>query len=210
MTSIRGLLLGILLVGVVATIAYLFIFRDGSREERTVMQPLPADHFAPVARSTYRPRSIPLLEREPKKILPPGVDPLDVARIVQIRRKDREPLSIVELKDGGVLVERDSTVEGIEVTDFEHQIVDLGVAFTLGFSLGTDAGGRWTIRPAGTVSLVEILGAVRFPSLGADPDGFGPLIQARVLDEIWVGIGPYWRFADLNQKSLRITIQYTL
>jgi hypothetical protein len=182
-----------------------------SPPKKTTMQAVPDDRYASVERGTYRPRSIPLLEPRPKRALPPGVDPLKVSRIVEIRlRKNADPLSVVELKTGEVLLERDSTVESVEVTDFTPPIFLTGLGFAVGLSLGMRDDGRWTIRPAGSVSALEILGTVRAPVFALDTDALGLIAETKIYHGIWAGLGVFWPYAELERRSIRITIQYTL
>jgi hypothetical protein len=130
---------------------------------------------------------------------------------VDIRLKDgARPLSIVEMKNGDVLLERDSTIEGVEVTDFTSPIFRFDPSVAIGLTISPGKENRWAVRPVVSFSFMEICGVARFPTVAADTDGFALGAEGRLYHGIWAGVGTFWRYSDLADRSIRFTIQYTL
>ena len=183
----------------------------GEQDSSTVVvKQDPTGKFEDVHSGTYRPPSIPVIEKKGQSPLPAGIDERHVDRVVKIHLVERDAaLSIVEMKTGEILVERDSIIDHVEVVDFTPPFLLFEIRFGLGLSIGPDADHSWIIRPAASASVIEVAGRVRVPTAILDTRHFGLALQVRLYHEIWAGAGVFWQFSDLERRSVRVALHYT-
>lgn len=184
----------------------------GEQDSSTVVvKQDPTGKFEDVHSGTYRPPSIPVIEKKGQSPLPAGIDERQVDRVVKIHLTERDTaLSIVELKTGEVLVERDSIIDRVEVIDFSPPLLLFDIRFALGLSSGSEEDGNWSVRPAASASFMELAGAVRIPVVLVDTRHVGLGCSTRIYHEIWAGAGIFAQYSDLGARSMRLFIHYTL
>jgi hypothetical protein len=171
----------------------------------------PSEKFEDVHSRTYRPPSIPVIEKKGQSPLPAGIDERQVERVVKLHIAERDtPLLVVQMKTGEILVERDSLISHVEVVDFTPPFVSFELRFGLGLSFGPEPEERWAVRPIASASIMELAGAVRLPVVMIDTRHFGVGCDTRAYHEIWAGAGVFWEYSDLSRRSMRLFIHYTL
>lgn len=185
-------------------------------DEGFIVHAPPDSSYMPVLRRQYSPPP-PLIgglttrrSAAPLKKLPQGVAELDVQRVVRLRIKDsNKPVTIVELRDGSVLVERDSVVEVVEVIEYERPAVAFGLFPGIGIT-GTMRGGDARVVPMLKLSFAELFGRVRLPMVVADTDGIGLGVETRLYHDLFIGAGVFATYSNLAHRQLKATLEFNL
>ncbi len=165
-----------------------------------VVQSVVDSNYVPVTKSVYQPPSIKLFskKRTPGK-LPHTVKEKDVDRVISITPADtsKPVVHVIETKNGNVYIEKDSTVNSVNVTTFIPPVF----FFRIGFGLGVSAGlknNKLNIQPAASISFVDWyfkdfwIKNLQAPVVFVDPEGMGIGVQVPVWYEITLGAGYSW------------------
>lgn len=191
-----------------------FVARLGSCGEKSVgTVAVPDDpNFAPVARGTYQPPSLPFSNTTSGVELPEGMKEKDVARVISLEVRDvaKDPpkrINVIQTKRGDILVHKDSSITGVTVTTFEAQVFAIGMRFGLGLSMGKGAD-RLSFSPVALFAPIEWLGWLHAPIIAADLDGVGVGAQAQVYHEIFIGVVRLWRFDEGTQAKIVLTYAF--
>ncbi len=180
-----------------------------------VVQAPPDSTYMPVLRRHYTPPP-PLIggltnrrSAAPLKRLPKGVSEADVQRVVKIKVRDSNTINVIELRDGGVLVEKDSVIEAVEVIEYNKPALSFGLFPGVGIT-GLIKDGSARISPMLKLSFVEILGTVRLPMVAVDSEGFGAGLETRLYHDLFIGAGIFTSYSNLDHRQFKATLEYNL
>ncbi len=216
--AVALLLIVVLLFGSVNIRQWASALFTGSVSQPTVVMPSDSS-FMPTHHRQYTP---PLLSAfgkqtaDPPARLPGGVREKDVRRVVSVKYKGIDkPVSIIETKSGDVFVERDSSLERIDVVAYNPPVVAFGLYPGVGISLapfGANVGdpGRngGIIQPMVKLSFAEFFGVVRLPMLALDLKGAGLGAEVKLYHDIYVGAGYFASYSNLSQQEFKATLQF--
>ena len=158
--------------------------------------------FSQVTHNTYRPHSIPIIEKvqTPPAQLPTEIKPKDVKEVIVVTKKPNDTTKVIITKKGEVYVSKQGNkVENVTVTTYEPPILDFGLFLKVGIDFDDQH-----ISPVIEVTPLEILGKIDIPVLSLDIEGIGAGFDYMVFNPISVGVMYHvdWR-AD---KSIRLDL----
>ena len=198
------------IIVVCAAVIYLiFQFRNCSKS--TVSNPgvtvVPKDtNFQAVKQEVYRIPWALSTRKNPKVKLPVNIKEKDVKNVITVETKEKpgNPVDIISTNDGGIYVNKDSSISSVTVTSYQPPFFDIGLKFGAGISLGYN--NRVTVSPVVTVALGHWYGWLQAPVAAVDLDGLGLGMQAKLYNDIYGGAYKLWRYDSGSQ--IKLTLNY--
>lgn len=160
--------------------------------------------FSSVTHDTYRPQSIPFIERtqKPPAHLPDNIKPSDVKEVITVVKSPKDTTQVIITKKGDVYVgKQGGKVEAVTVTTYEPPIL----SWDLFIKIGVD-GTTEKISPVAAIGLCEIIGRVDVPVFSLDLQGVGIGADVKIFKPISVGI--LYHDSWQTDKSIRLIINY--
>lgn len=160
--------------------------------------------FSKVTQNTYRPASIPFVEKKqpPPARLPNNVKPEDVKEVIQVVKNPNDTTRVIITNNGEVYVDRQNgAVESVTVTTYEPPILDFGYYVKLGIDGNADK-----VSPALGLGFCKVLGYVTLPVFTLDLQGMGVGMDCKVISPLSVGV--IYHSAWNTDKSIRLTVMY--
>lgn len=163
-------------------------------------------NFTPVTHDAFQPSSLPFEKKQFPVKLPEGTNEEDVSRIVTVETHhgtDTTDIHIIETNKGDVFVEKDSTITKLEVTTIEPRLFQFQSRFGLGFTIGWHSD-SYKLSPSASFDPLRWSGWLDLPIATVDLDGIGVGAQAKIYDNIFLGVNQTWMFQGGNEVKAGI------
>lgn len=162
----------------------------------------PDTNFAKVAKRTYRPKSLPLIEnpKKPPVELPNGISELEVKRIIFITGNCLDSIKLIELKNGRFFVDnRYGKITSVEETTYLPPVIQFTLSPLAGLTLSPAS--DQLISPMLGMSVITWYGCVQFPAAAIDLYGFSAAAFYKS-DCYSIGLGGRWNFLATNPQII--------
>ncbi|MBN1398790.1 MAG: hypothetical protein JXA06_12230 [Bacteroidetes bacterium] len=169
----------------------------------------PDTNFAKVAKRTYRPKSLPLIEnpKKPPVELPNGTSELEVRRIIFITGKDcLDSIKLIELKNGNFFVDnRYGKIASVEETTYLPPVIQLTLSPLVGLTISPSR--DQLVSPMLGMSFATWYGRIQFPAVTIDLYGFSAAAYYKS-DCYSIGLGGRWNFLTNPQIIASVAINF--
>jgi len=164
--------------------------------------------FSPIAETTYRPASIPIIEnpKKPKVQLPSNLREKDVAKVITITKKTdpKDTTNIIIDKDGNYHVSKQGgLVDKVEITTYLDPILSWDWYVRLGIN-----GNAEKVSPMVGISFLKIYGRIYLPAFSLDINGIGVGLDYKLFEPVSVGV--IYHNSWQTDKSIRLTLCWNL
>jgi hypothetical protein len=160
--------------------------------------------FSQVTHDTYRPPSIPIIEKKqkPPAKLPSNVKPEDVKEVITIVKNPQDTTRVIITNDNEVYIDRQNgKVESVTVTTYKPPILEWGLFPKIGVSSDDKKP-----SPMVGISFLRVLGRVDVPVFALDIYGIGLGADVQVFKPISIGV--LYHSAWDTHKSIRLTVAW--
>lgn len=173
----------------------------------------PADSsFAPILlRSFTPPLPLPGLSNPQAGVparLPRGVRNKDVLQVVSLNIKgiDR-PVDVIITKEGDVHVEKFPGLESVTSTTYNPEVIAFTLSAGIGVTLPFSEDG---LSPSVKLSLLEIGGWLKVPSVVADLHGIGLGAEGKLYHDFYLGGAVMWSYEQPTEKTVKATLHFNI
>jgi hypothetical protein len=160
----------------------------------------------PITHETYRPKSIPIIEKDKKSKtqLPSNLREKDVDKIITVVKSPADTTYIVFPKDGDPYVNKQGgKVLSVIITEYLPPILAWDWYFKIGVS-----GNTGQLSPMVGVSFLRIYGKLDLPVFGLDLYGIGLGLDYQIIEPISLGLTFHNSWGA--QKTIRLFLVYNL
>ena len=196
-------------IAVCLTIAYICVTLDrcdpaGGDPGRVVTAP--DSGYLPVTVHGYTPPSTPFENpRKPVTKLPAGTKEKDISRVIIIRTQSgKEPITIIERKDGAVLIPQTDDSLNVSMTQYNSPLFDFSIKPSVGLTYGTTQ----HVQPGLSVSFFSKKGIYSIPLI-VDLSGAGFGFSWKAYHDVAVTPAVMWNYSD-SQRSIKLYVSFEL
>jgi hypothetical protein len=160
--------------------------------------------FSDNTNRTYRPQSIPLIERsvKPKVRLPDNIREKDVDRVITIVKSPHDSTTLIITKKGELYVDKQlGKVLSVDITTYLDPILSFGWYPKLGID-----GNSTKVSPVVGIGFLEIYGKVQFPVFYLDLHGIGVGVDYKIFEPLSIGIMQLVKWD--TGKEIRLSLVY--